>query len=204
MGMQRATLKRGEKKNVLMCRMQLCEKGGAMRMMAWLREIAMVGLAVMIAGGWMAARAQGNSAQGTLPGPLPAQIVNAKSVFISNTAPDGMPSDILEHFGEPNRPYDQLYATMKAWGRYELAGAPADADLVVELHFTRSFATGGIGEGAELYVSILDTKTHFVLWTLVEPVEAAVRKATWEKNIDASVRAIVNDMKVIGGTGAQQ
>jgi hypothetical protein len=174
-----------------------------MGMMAWFRGIATLGLAVVMAGPWMAARAQDGSKQAaTEPGPLPAQIVNAKSVFISNTAPDGMPSDILEHFGEPNRPYDQLYAAMKAWGRYELAGSPADADLVMELHFTRSFATGGIGEGAELYVSILDTKTHFVLWTLVEPVEAAVRKVSWEKNIDASVRAIVDDMKVIGGPAA--
>lgn len=134
------------------------------------------------------------------PGPIPEQIVNAKSVFISNTAPDGMPSDILERFGEPNRPYDQLYSAMKSWGRYELADSPANSDLVLEIHFTRSYATGGLGEGAEFYLSILDTKTHFVLWTLVEQVEGAVRKASWEKNIDDSVDRLVSDLKVIGGT----
>lgn len=133
------------------------------------------------------------------PGPIPGQIVNAKNVFISNTAPDGMPSDILERFGEPNRPYDQLYAAMKQWGHYELADSPANSDLVLEIHFTRSYATGGLGEGAEFYLSILDTKTHFVLWTLVEPVEGAVRKVSWEKNIDDSVGRLVSDLKVIGG-----
>jgi hypothetical protein len=139
-----------------------------------------------------------------VPGPVPAQIVNAKSVFISNTAPDGMPTDILQRFGEPNRPYDQLYAAMKSWGRYQLAASPEDADLVLEIHFTRSEFTGGIGQGAEFYLSILDTKTHFVLWTLVEPVEAAVRKVSWEKNIDDSVDRLVSDFRMMGGPGQQQ
>lgn len=134
------------------------------------------------------------------PGPIPHEIVTAKSVFISNTAPDGMPSDILERFGEPNRPYDQLYSAMKSWAHYELAGSPQDADLVLEIHFTRSYATGGLGEGAEFYLSILDAKTHFVLWTLVEPVEGAVRRVSWEKNIDDSVDRLVNDLKAIGGS----
>lgn len=150
-----------------------------------------------------ATNSKGNAQSRPAPGPLPAQIVNAKSVFISNTAPDGMPSDILEHFGEPNRPYDQLYAAMKVWGRYELADSPGPADLVMEIHFMRSFATGGLGEGAEFYLSILDTKTHFVLWTLVEPVKAAVRRVSWEKNIDDSVDRLVSDLKVMGGVQQQ-
>jgi hypothetical protein len=138
-----------------------------------------------------------------VPGPVPELIVNAKSVFISNTAPDGMPSDILEKFGEPNRPYDQLYAAMKTWGRYQLASSPGDADLVLEIHFTRSYYTGGLGEGAEFYLSILDTKTHFVLWTLVDPVEGAVRKVSWERNIDTSVDRLMSDLRVMGGPQQQ-
>jgi hypothetical protein len=159
-------------------------------------------LVMLLAGPWLMARAQSGSKNPVTPGPVPAQIASAKSVFISNTAPDGMPSIILEKFGEPNRPYGQLYAAMKTWGRYELASAPGDADLVLEIHFMRSDYTGGVGEGAEFYLSILDAKTHFVLWTLVEPVEGAVRKVSWEKNIDASVNALVNDLKML--TGSQQ
>lgn len=144
-----------------------------------------------------------NSQKGAIQaGPLPAQMVNAKTVFISNTAPDGMPSLMLQNFQEPNRPYDQLYAAMKSWGRYQLAASPQDADLVLEIHFARSVYTGGLGEGAEFYMSILDAKTHFVLWTFVEPVKGAVRKVSWEKNIDDSVIALVNDLKVIAGAQA--
>lgn len=176
-----------------------------MRKAKCVRVICGMGLVMLCASpmAWAqsATISKGNSQGQPAPGPVPAQIVNAKSVFISNTAPDGMPSDILEHFGEPNRPYDQLYAAMKAWGRYQLAAAPGDADLVLEIHFMRSFATGGLGEGAEFYLSILDTKTHFVLWTLVEPVEGAVRKVSWERNIDSSVDRLVSDLKVMGGAG---
>jgi hypothetical protein len=172
-----------------------------MRKAAWLAAVGVLSLATALSSPEV--RAQSPQKGVIQAGPLPAQIVNAKSVFISNTAPDGMPSDILERFQEPNRPYDQLYTAMKAWGRYEMAGSPADADLVLEIHFSRSLYTGGVGQGAEFYLSILDAKTHFVLWTLVEPVEAAVRRVSWEKNIDASVNALVNDMKVIAGPTQQ-
>lgn len=174
-----------------------------MRKTGYIQMICGMGLLMLCASPMLwaqsAAITKGNAQ--AAPGPVPAQIVNAKSVFISNTAPDGMPSDILEHFGEPNRPYDQLYAAMKGLGRYQLASAPADADLVLEIHFMRSFATGGLGEGAEFYLSILDAKTHYVLWTLVEPVKAAVRKASWDKNIDDSVDRLVSDLKMMGGPG---
>ena len=174
-----------------------------MRKATWLVAMSGLILAVSLCCPLVPAYAQSSGKGAVLPGPLPAQIVNAKSVFISNTAPDGMPSLILENFGEPNRPYDQLYAAMKSWGRYVLAGSPADADLVLEIHFSRSVYTGGLGEGAEFYLSIIDAKTHFVLWTVVEPVKGAVRKVSWEKNIDASVDALVNDMKVIAGSKQQ-
>ena len=174
-----------------------------MRKPAWLAEIGKLILAVPLFSPIVCARTGNTQKQEVQPGPLPAQIVNAKSVLITNTAPDGMPSLILEHFGEPNRPYDQLYATMKSWGRYQLASSPEDADLVMEIHFARSVYTGGLGEGAEFYLSILDAKTHFVLWTFVEPVQGAVRKVSWEKNIDASVDALVNDMKVTAGPQQQ-
>lgn len=171
-----------------------------MRNVNYLKLIC-IGLLIVCMGPivWTQNAPNGNEKAIVAPGPLPAQILNAKSIFISNTAPDGMPSDILERFGEPNRPYDKLYAAMKSWGHYELADSPGNADLVLEIHFTRSFVTGGFGEGAEFYLSVLDAKTHFVLWTLVEPVEAAVRKGSWEKNIDSSVDRLVSDLKVLAG-----
>jgi hypothetical protein len=171
-----------------------------MRQAAWFTSIGKICFLILVSSVWLVAHAQTAAVKGAPvlpPGPVPAQIANAKSVFISNTAPDGMPSDILQHFGEPNKPYDQLYAAMKSWGRFQLADSPDGAGLVLEIHFMRSAFTGGLGQGAEFYLSILDEKTHFVLWTLVEPVEAAVRKATWERNVNTSVVALVNDMKTL-------
>lgn len=174
-----------------------------MRKVTYAKLISAVGLLIFCTAPMLWAQNTPNGKAQVAPGPVPAQIINAKSVFISNTAPDGMPSNILENFGEPNRPYDQLYAAMKSWGRYQLAGSPEDADLVLEIHFTRSFQTGGLGEGAEFYLSILDEKTHFVLWTLVEPVEGAVRKVSWERNINSSVDRLVSDLRMMGGPQQQ-
>jgi hypothetical protein len=56
--------------------------------------------------------------------PRPAQIVAAKKVFISNA---GVGTDMT---------YDQFYAAIKGWGRYELVASPADADLVFEISFS--------------------------------------------------------------------
>lgn len=174
-----------------------------MRNVTYAKLVSAVGLLIFCTAPMMWAQNKPNGKAQVAPGPVPAQIASAKSVFISNTAPDGMPSNILENFGEPNRPYDQLYAAMKSWGRYQLAGSPEDADLVLEIHFTRSFQTGGLGEGAEFYLSVLDEKTHFVLWTLVEPVEGAVRKVSWERNIDSSVDRLVSDLRMMGGPQQQ-
>jgi hypothetical protein len=50
-----------------------------------------------------------------------------------------------------------------------------------------------------LRLRILDAKAHFVLWTIVEPVEGAYRKETWEKNFNAGVTNLVSDLKNMSG-----
>src|SRR5579872_3002052 len=64
--------------------------------------------------------------------PLPSQIVTAKKVFISNAG-----GEFNTHIwsGAPVRTYNQFYAAIKSWGRYELVSAPANADLVLEIGF---------------------------------------------------------------------
>jgi len=61
--------------------------------------------------------------------PIPSQILTAKKVFISN-AVSGIDPKIWS--GGPAQPYNELYAAIKSWGRYELVGDPAAADLVFE------------------------------------------------------------------------
>jgi hypothetical protein len=38
-------------------------------------------------------------------------------------------------------------------------------------------------------------KTHFILWTLTAPVQGAFRKATWLKNFDQGLNALMDDLK---------
>jgi len=131
------------------------------------------------------------------PGPIPAQIMAAKKVFIANGGLDGTALEICRRAGEPDQPYNHLYAAMKSWGRYELVDSPGDADLVFEIRFTAPSVQCGTLTcyGPQLEVSILDTKTHFKLWTITEPVEGAFRKATWLKNFSQAMTSLVDQMK---------
>ena len=75
--------------------------------------------------------------------------------------------------GGPNEPYDQFYVAMQRWGRYELVGAPADADLVLQLRFSAPLSSCETYQ-PQLTLAILDTKTHFRLWTFTEAVKDAL------------------------------
>ena len=62
--------------------------------------------------------------------PVPVQISTAKKIFISNAQGE---STAMTAF--PNQTYNEFYAAMKEWGRYELMAMPADADLILEISF---------------------------------------------------------------------
>ena len=47
----------------------------------------------------------------------------------------------------------------------------------------------------QFQLRILDTKTHFLLWSLTAPVEGAFRKATWDKNFDHGLNLLMEDLK---------
>ena len=115
------------------------------------------------------------------PAPLPAQIVNAKRIFISNAGDDNRDG---AYNGGTDRAYNQFYAAMKSWGHYELASAPADADLIFEISFvipagfengppSTSWGAGQVDFKGSVYVHdpqfrlvIFDPKTHITLWAL--------------------------------------
>jgi hypothetical protein len=136
-------------------------------------------------------------ATGAATAPVPVQIINGRKVFISNVGVDGIALTVVTKAGDPQQPYDELYAAMKAWGRYTLVGAPADADLVMEIRFTAPLTDCGkeTSYGALLNLAILDAKTHFTLWTLTQPVEGAFREATWKKNFSQGISNLVDDLK---------
>ena len=64
--------------------------------------------------------------------PVPALLLDAKRVFISNARAD---SGLFPHpfTGDPDRAYNEFYAGVLSWGRYELVTSPAEADLVFEI-----------------------------------------------------------------------
>jgi hypothetical protein len=137
------------------------------------------------------------------PGPVPTQISTAKSVFVSNGGGDCNPLGSLAFDGDSNRAYDEFYAAMKSWGRYGLAGAPADADLVFQISFTCPSAGSNAVKGAsgtiaydpQLRLLIVDLKTHVQLWTLIEHVRPAVLQGNREKNFEEAMAQLGNDVK---------
>jgi hypothetical protein len=153
-------------------------------------KIARFGMVcVALAGAFASAPAlKAQQAKATPTAPVPAQILAAKKVFISYA---GNP------MGEPYQPYDQFYAALKSWGRYELVTAPSDADLVFEIRFT-ALALEGNKEFViypQLELAILDVKTHFRLWTLTEDVENARLQSNRDKNYNKAMTNLVEDVK---------
>jgi hypothetical protein len=61
--------------------------------------------------------------------PVPSLLLNAKKVFISNAGAD---SGLFPHpfSGDPDRAYNQFYADVASWGRYQMVSTPGEADLV--------------------------------------------------------------------------
>jgi hypothetical protein len=112
------------------------------------------------------------------PAPVPTQITAAKTVFIANAGGEQNPSD-AQFNGGPDRAYNQFYAEMKTWGRYELVSSPADADLLFELRFTQPRVASDPQEALKvdvvydprLRLVIRDPKTQAVLWGFTEHVQ---------------------------------
>jgi hypothetical protein len=127
--------------------------------------------------------------------PVPTQIVSAKRAFIFNAGEETyfqLPKDAM-YTGGPNRTYNQFYAAMKSWGRYELSYAPADADIVFEIGF--SDRNQGPMFVSQIKLVVLDPKTHIGLWTLTKYVEPAGMAKNREKNYNIAMDALVEDLK---------
>ncbi len=120
--------------------------------------------------------------------PLPSQIVTAKKIFISNT---GGGFDSSAWSGGPDRIYNEFYAAMKSWGRYELVSAPGDADLVLDVNVIRDSVVW------QFKLEILDPKTRIVLWTQYEPIKVTVSQKTRDKNFDDTINKLVTDLKTL-------
>jgi hypothetical protein len=165
-----------------------------------LRAVLAVAMAV-VCGMAVNAATQDAGKPTTAPAPMPTSIQTAKRVFLGNAGVDGMSIAAFQRAGDKNQPYNWFYVAMKNWGRYELVGSPADADLVFEISFAAPLVGADklVTFAPYLRLEILDAKTHFLLWTIVAPVDGAYRKASWDKNFTAGVASLVSDLKNISG-----
>ncbi len=151
-----------------------------------------------------------NGQQAPPPGlaPVPQPLLTGKKVFISNAGAD---SGLFPHpfSGDPDRPYNQFYADIQAWGRYELVSDPADADLVFELQLSAPNGPAnankikGASDPLPMFrLVVLDRKTHYVLWALTESVDIAYMQKTHDRNFDQALANITDDLKRLTGSAS--
>jgi hypothetical protein len=131
--------------------------------------------------------------------PLPAVIVNAKKIFLSNG-------------GGSNLAYDAFYSKMKEWGKYEIVGSPEEADLIVELSYrvedkgTRVWSSTNTYDKTtqvhsrqiidpQLILTIYDAKTKNSLWSETDHRRLARREKNREKETVNSAQRLVDDLK---------
>jgi hypothetical protein len=139
------------------------------------------------------------NAQRPTTAPVPPTLLNAKRVFISNAGAD---SGLFPHpfSGDPDRAYNEFYADVESWGRYQIVASPAQADLIFELQLTAPSGPSNADKtkGASdplpmLRLVIYDRPTHYVLWALTESIEPANLQKTHDHNFDEAVSTLVID-----------
>ena len=145
----------------------------------------------------------------THPAPIPTQILTAKKVFIANGGGDESREEAASYSGGPDRAYNEFYAAMKTWGRYELVAAPGDADLVFEIRLTvlqlqreRVLTDDSPASDSQFRFVIRDVKTHETLWGLTEHAQGAVLQGNRDKNFEQALAAVVAEVRRIAGAAA--
>jgi hypothetical protein len=107
-----------------------------------------------------------------------------------------MPPDTLD------LAYNEFYAAIKSWGRYEVVTAPSDADLVFEIRFHYSVGptdvvqgSGGSTQDFQLRVSILDSRTRTILWALSKSIPQSNNKLKSRQFFDQTMAALVDNLE---------
>lgn len=128
----------------------------------------------------------------TMDAPVPTPVLEGKRVFLSYELGDvtAFPSG---YSGGPERAYSEMYAAMKAWGRYEMVLDPKDADLIFGIRFV--YAPGLAAP--QIRLGIADVKTHTALWGFVEQVDVALLKKHRDVDFSEAVDRLMGDVKTL-------
>lgn len=128
------------------------------------------------------------------PAPTPQQILAAKKIFIANAG--SLDADIAKHYEiSPDAAYNEFYAAMKSWGRYEIVSTPSDADLILAAGFSAPIPYNNIGVSwlsIQVRLRIVDPKTNIALWEASEGSSSFSKKRFLNQ-----MTSLVNDMKTL-------
>jgi hypothetical protein len=166
------------------------------------KAIAILCFAVVVFPVW------GKGRKDVPPAPLPAVILNAKKIFLTN----GGGSDLA---------YDSFYSAIKNWGKYQIAGSPDEADLIVELAYrvdhggTRVWSSQNTYTGVtqvhsaqvvdpQVVLTIYDAKSKMSLWSAVDHRRLARREKNREKEIINSAERLVDELKTRAASASKQ
>lgn len=141
--------------------------------------------------------AQQPAAVAPVSAPIPAPILSAQKVFLANGGADAESAVVFEKANQVEEPYNSTYAALQAWGHWQLVSAPENSDLVLVVRFTAPADSVTKVYAPQIELTILDSKTHFPLWTLTQPVAGAFREATWKKNYAGGITEIVAQLKAL-------
>lgn len=141
----------------------------------------------------------------TTPGPVPSQISMAKKVFVVNAGENQPFLNDPIFTGGQQRMYDEFYAGMKASARYELVGAPADADLSFEIEMSVNRAGPRVSQEPNIFgdipydpyfrLVVRDPKSNAILWVLIEHVQWAILQGNRDKNFDQAIERLISDVQ---------
>jgi hypothetical protein len=142
----------------------------------------------------------GRSRKDIPPAPLPAVVINAQKVFLTN----GSGSDLG---------YDAFYGAMKNWGKYQIVGSPEEADLIVELAYRveqggiRVWSSTNTYNGTtqvhsaqivdpQFVLTIYDAKSKNSLWSTIDHRRLARRTKNREKETINSAERLVENLRM--------
>jgi hypothetical protein len=151
------------------------------------------------------------------PSAVTARIANAKKIFLSNA---GANAEFAGHMtGGANGSYDELYASLKQWGYFQLVDSPAKADLVFEIRSKETQVSKklkDVGPPSPSYyhyyvfgtpqsafnLTILDPTTDSKLWTTVSPAGYADSAKKSKVAFSRSILTLTNQIKTLVGVPA--
>jgi hypothetical protein len=138
-------------------------------------------------------------AQQTTPAaPVPSQIQQAQTIFLTNSGSDpNFPIDAT-------KAYNDIYAALQTWGRYKLVNTPDQADLVFQLKGIAPITDvsgnrGGVYSitSPAFQLTILDPKSNIALWTITSPVNVTGKNQVLARWVSVSETNLVSRVKVV-------